>query len=410
MPQPSDSSHRPGTASDAHPDGSSAASLPRIHVFNSMPFNGRGHSQTCYNICRYWPDMGVETAIHTTLLARDDPENITKPVIPKALTPRLQTQLYEAIGHPRLRHRSEANGLKRVRPGDICYFWPTCSIDALKQARAQKAVVVIEFINTHVRLAERIMDAERSHYHLPGHPDKDLLFSEEEARLQLADYAFAPGPFVGRSIREFSNANIDILETSYGAHVPDVLPPRDTARTGRPKFVFVGTFGLRKGARTLLQAWDIADLDAELHIFGSIEDMFEQEVKRRAARNIVFRGYASDIAEAYREADAFVFPSLEEGGPQVTYEAAGHGVPLIVTPMGGGRIADAHNAFIVEPDDAPALAAALTRMAQDPALRARMGAAARKAAPRYDWKAVARQRLTALTEALTAPKPSQKTG
>ena len=100
------------------------------------------------------------------------------------------------------------------------------------------------------------------------------------------------------------------------------------------------------------------------------------------------------------EADAFVFPSLEEGGPQVTYEAAGHALPLVVTPMGGGRIADDSNAIIIEPGDADALATALTRLAQDGDLRSRLGAAARMAAPQYDWRAVARQRLTGLMDAV----------
>lgn len=365
-----------------------------------MPFNGHGHSQTCYNICRHWPSMGMPATIHTTLLMRDDPQDVVTPVIPKTLPKWLQNRVYSALGHPRLRKRSEWNGLKRVKPGDICYFWPNSSADALRRARALGAVVVIEFINTHVGLAERILETERSHYALEENPLKSLFLREEEERLQLADFAFAPGPFVGPSIREFSDADVGILETSYGAHVPNDLPPRIEATSRRPRFVFVGSFGLRKGARMLLDAWDLAKLDAELHIFGSVEDMFEDEVKRRAARGVVFRGFAHDISQAYREADAFVFPSLEEGGPQVTYEAAAHGLPLLVTPMGGGRIADEKTAIIVSPGDPQALANALTRLAQDAALRERLGAAARAAAPRYNWKAVAHQRLTTLMDAV----------
>lgn len=344
--------------------------------------------------------MGVETKIHTTLLAKDDPQNIIKPTIPKNLPIQLQYQLHKAIGHQRLRHRAQSNGLKQVKPGDICYFWPNSSSDALWRARDLGAVVVIEFINTHVGLAERIMDAERSHYDLAGNPNKELLLFEEEERLQLADFAFAPGPFVSSSIGEFSKAKTKILETSYGTDYPKTLPEKYDNTSNRVRFVFVGSFGMRKGARNLIKAWDMAGLDAELHIFGSVEPLFEKEVQSRKSSNIIFRGYLKNISEAYREADVFVFPSLEEGGPQVTYEAAGHAVPLVVTPMGGGRIADASNAIIVAPDDSKALAEALTRLAQDPALRSCLGSAARVSAAQYDWENVSRQRLTALMEAV----------
>ena len=59
----------------------------------------------------------------------------------------------------------------------------------------------------------------------------------------------------------------------------------------------------------------------------------------------------------------FVFPTLEEGDPQVTYEAAGCGLPILTTPMGAGRlIEDESNGLIVKPCDVDALAEALWRL------------------------------------------------
>ncbi len=93
------------------------------------------------------------------------------------------------------------------------------------------------------------------------------------------------------------------------------------------------------------------------------------------------------------------FPSLEEGGPQVCYEAAAHGLPMIVTPMGGGRIANETNAIIVPSQNPGALAAALREMAANPDLRRRMGAAARVASLEFAWPKVAERRLAQLLEA-----------
>ena len=371
-----------------------------IHVFNSMSFRGRGHSETCYRICAPWLGMGAKTAIYTTMVDRDDPAGVVQSALPCWLPDPIKYRMQQYIGHNRLRARSEAAGLRRVRPGDICYFWPNSSADALRAARDKGAIVVIEFINTHVGLAEQILDAERAHFGLPEHPEKARLIYEEEERLQLADLAFAPGPFVSSSIRSFSGAQTKLVETSYGAYLPEEGPATDRV-PGPTRFIFVGSFGLRKGARMLLDAWEKAGLKAELQIVGSVEPLFADRVEAMAGQNVRFLGYRSDIAQAYREADVFVFPSLEEGGPQVTYEAAAHGMPLVVTPMGGGHVADENTAIVVEPGDSDALAAALTRLDADADLRREMGRSARQAAARFDWGAVSRQRLEALTEALS---------
>lgn len=62
--------------------------------------------------------------------------------------------------------------------------------------------------------------------------------------------------------------------------------------------------------------------------------------------------YVKDIGALYRSADWFIFPTLEEGGPQVTYEAAGNGVPAIVSPMGAGAFArPGLDGLVIEDED-----------------------------------------------------------
>ena len=79
----------------------------------------------------------------------------------------------------------------------------------------------------------------------------------------------------------------------------------------------------------------------------------------------------------------FVFPSYREPGGNVTFEAMGYGLPLLVTDLGGpGNVVDDTCGIRVHPTDpdqfANDLAAAITRLVDDPALRARLGAAARR--------------------------------
>ena len=113
--------------------------------------------------------------------------------------------------------------------------------------------------------------------------------------------------------------------------------------------------------------------------------------------NVRFVGFQRDISSVYCAADVFVFPSLEEGGPQVAYEAAAHGLPLVATRMGGGWIArHRHNALIVTPSDADALAQALTEISEDAALRRDLAAHAVEDVAQFEWTAVADRRRQAL--------------
>lgn len=369
-----------------------------IHVFEPTSFWGRGHSETCYRICSHWPGYGQDTKIHTTLAHRSDPAGVLHPVLPHWLPAPIKSRIHNFLGQEALRCRSEAAGLQRVQAGDICYFWPGTSNAAMQAARNKGATVVLEFINTHVAYAKHILDAECDRLGIPS-ITTDLDIEGEEQRLALADFAFAPGPFVGDSIRRSSPSDVGILETSYGAYVPKRAP--DRIRQTRPmRFLFVGLFGVRKGAHTLLDAWKKTDIEAELYIVGTISPEMQARLDATEDDRLRYLGYRADIGAVYSQADVFVFPSLEEGGPQVTYEAASYGLPLVVTAMGGGRIADVENAIIVPSSDSDALANAFVRLNADRELAEAMGRAARSAALQFDWPEVARQRLALLDAAI----------
>ena len=94
-------------------------------------------------------------------------------------------------------------------------------------------------------------------------------------------------------------------------------------------------------------------------------------------------GLRSDMPEVWRQASIAVLPTTyREGLPTVLLEAAATGRPLIATDMPGCRevVRPGETGLLVPPGDAVALAEALATLAGDAALRARLGAAARRAA------------------------------
>ena len=72
---------------------------------------------------------------------------------------------------------------------------------------------------------------------------------------------------------------------------------------------------------------------------------------------------ASELVEAYQDADLFVFPSIAEGFGQVLLEALACGLPILTTTHTAAPdiIRDGEHGFIIEPRR-PDLASGANRM------------------------------------------------
>jgi len=98
-------------------------------------------------------------------------------------------------------------------------------------------------------------------------------------------------------------------------------------------------------------------------------------------------GYREDISALLAAADIFALPSRFEGLPMSVIEAMLTALPVVATDVRGPaeQVVDGVTGLQVPAGDAAALGLALGRLADDPALRARMGQAGRRRArERYD--------------------------
>src|SRR5579859_5700046 len=104
------------------------------------------------------------------------------------------------------------------------------------------------------------------------------------------------------------------------------------------------------------------------------------EVDELCARTgVEWLGDCKDMPRCFREANIVCLPSYREGAPRALLEAAAAGRAVITTDCPGCRdvVRAGETGLLVPARDAPALAAALRRLLEEPELRGRMGAAAR---------------------------------
>jgi glycosyltransferase involved in cell wall biosynthesis len=142
-------------------------------------------------------------------------------------------------------------------------------------------------------------------------------------------------------------------------------------------------------------------------LFG--EDWYEADLRRRARvlgldGRVVFAGFREDIWTALSEIDILVHASVTpEPFGQVIVEGMSAGLPVVATDAGGPAeiIEDGVDGLLYPPGDADALASRLRGLADDPALRARVGAAARESSKRFTARAAA-DRVTWVYERVLA--------
>jgi phosphatidylinositol alpha 1,6-mannosyltransferase len=113
---------------------------------------------------------------------------------------------------------------------------------------------------------------------------------------------------------------------------------------------------------------------------------------RRALPGALFLGpqYGEQLATAYASFDAFVHAGPHDTFGNTLQEAAASGLP-VVAPAAGGPIDlvdDGITGFLVKPFDASAIAAAVAKLASDPALRTAQGQGARRRMMGRTWPAL----------------------
>lgn len=182
------------------------------------------------------------------------------------------------------------------------------------------------------------------------------------------------------------------IRVIYNGVDPTLFAPRPRPEGAPPTVVSVARIDPLKDILTLLRAAaQVAERvpGVRFVVYGamSVPSYYQQCLTLREelglAETFIFAGHTGDVPAAYASGDVVVLSSISEGFPYATVEAMMSGRALVATDVGGTREACAGTGLLVQPQNPQELAAAVTRLLQDSALRTSLAEEARERALAY---------------------------
>lgn len=205
-------------------------------------------------------------------------------------------------------------------------------------------------------------------------------FDAMARRVSDVDAITAPSPSLAARYESewpFLEGRIEIVEPGL-ATIPS--PRARVPVEGPLRLLFIGTWMPHKGLDVLVDA--LARLPRDrfaLTIYGEEVDAGWSAALRERARNLPVRWEgafdATAIDTIFGAADVFVLPSrCDESWSRVVREARAAGLAVVAPKTGGPAdwLRDGEDAILVAPGSVAAVAAALSRLAGDPGLLAKL--------------------------------------
>jgi len=199
---------------------------------------------------------------------------------------------------------------------------------------------------------------------------------------------------------EVDPRRVFVIHSGIGLRASGKRPPA-TRPEGR-YLLFVSTIEPRKNLGVLLDAFERlrarGAYAGELVVVGKIGWKSEQIAPRLRAAGIRHLDYlqTDELAEVYRSAELFVFPSIYEGFGFPLLEAMSYGIPSIAARSSSLPEIGGEAALYFDPRDSRELERTIERLLGDRALRDELASRGRKRAAQFRWEEAAAKTVEVL--------------
>jgi glycosyltransferase involved in cell wall biosynthesis len=201
--------------------------------------------------------------------------------------------------------------------------------------------------------------------------------ARRRAEWNLSDLILVNSKFTRESYERAGLSCENVRVANLGAPPPvsiDVCAAAGSS-DGPTTFIWAGTFGIRKGAHYLLDAWRAGNFGrrARLRVYGAVA--LPDRVVNPLPEGVELCGSIprAQLYEQYMSADALVFPTLCDGFGMVATEAWSRGLPVITTDRAGvvDLLRPGRNGLLVRAGDVASLRESIDWcISNRPALRA----------------------------------------
>lgn len=228
---------------------------------------------------------------------------------------------------------------------------------------------------------------------------QDILFERRRgvgriflsAALRGADWVGVNSTYTAGLVQSAGVPEVQIIRTHPAVSADYFTLRHSSAHTIR--FVTVSRLVKRKNIATVLRALaGLHTIDWVYHVIGTGSELPALQVLAKdlgVDQRVFWHGALAEVAKMniLSESDiAIMIPTVEEQGSDVEglglfyLESAAAGLPIIASPTGGvtDAVNDGQNGFLIDPNNIPAITAAMRRLASHPDERVAMGAAGRK--------------------------------
>ncbi len=278
--------------------------------------------------------------------------------------------------------RRVADQLQRQSP-DLVIGYENCNLETFKKARRLGKTTVLDLAQIH---HEDILDYARWFMPAPAlHREATVVNPRKAEALGYTDYILTLSDFAAESMLRHGWPADRLFTVRLGIDLQRFRCKTFKPTGERLRLLFVGTMTLRKGLGVLMEAIGLLPPDRiSLTLIGPMADAAGLLKKHEDRFRYLPFLHHEALAEHYREADLFVFPSLLDSWAQTVLEAMACGTPAIVTELTGAKDAVQQGGGWVIPANAPeALAAAILHCLENPQQLRAAGEAAHRIAQGY---------------------------
>jgi glycosyltransferase involved in cell wall biosynthesis len=267
---------------------------------------------------------------------------------------------------------------KFIKDTDIFLFYNGSGLTTSKHARKNKVINVVEVVNSHLTYQENLLEDEYKKIKVPWKPSLQKERTRRLKEYEESDYILVPSEFVKNSFITQGFPQEKLLKVAYGFEKYGPIEKENYQKPDKKSFtiLYVGTISVRKGVRYLVEAFKgLKHPNKKLMLVGpNANDGALNGID--VTDNIIFPGVLKrqQLEIAYKSADVFCLPSIEDGFGLVLGEALSFGLPIITTTNTGGDdiISEGKDGFVVPIRDSKAILEKMQMLVDDPGLLKQM--------------------------------------